>query len=213
MAQSDVFCVGFNLHGVKVCDDTVPAGCEFCPLERSRARQRRNTSLPLWLLPSFLMADGCFIKRGGLTRHLVDSLWVPDIRFTFYLPIQSAFHPARPGNVTMETCSVVYQKKNIYIYQQHRNPPSSRGWCTLSHMPVTAHIKDLSKFKLSRRMLFFFFSDVTFLSAQLHQVLFSGVFTFQSDACLVKTLNIQFLWNIKRREITWAPVTWKSTAE
>lgn len=61
------------------------------------------------------MADGCFIKRGGLTRHLVDSLWVPDIRFTFYLPIQSAFHPARPGNVTMETCSVVYQKKK-YIY-------------------------------------------------------------------------------------------------
>lgn len=105
------------------------------------------------------------------------------------------------------------KKKYIYIYQQHRNPPSSRGWCTLSHMPVTAHIKDLSEFKLSRRMLFFFFSDVTFLSAQLHQVLFSGVFTFQSDACLVKTLNIQFLWNIKRREITWAPVTWKSTAE
>lgn len=53
---------------------------------------------------------------------------------------------------------------------------------------------------------FFFNSDVTFLSTQLHQVLFSRLFTFQSAACLVKTLNIQFVWNIKTWEISWAAV-------
>lgn len=139
------------------------------PSERSRAWQSRRSSLPLWLLPSFLMADGCFIKRGGLTRHLVDSLRVPDIRFTFYLPIQSAFHPVRPGNVTMETCSVVYQKIYIYIYINSTEILPLLGGDALLATSVTAH-KDLSEFKTSRRTFLFLFLFFPILTSHFFQL-------------------------------------------